>query len=79
MDSCTVDEDGRRVGGSGRQFSSCFDDSADVQSCSNEGLKVIETLLLFFFFTRLIRFSELLETMGVRREKRERPGEPGGI
>lgn len=30
------------MGGAGRQFSSCFDDRADLESSPNGGLKVVE-------------------------------------
>lgn len=48
------------MGGAGRQFSSCFDDIADLESSPNGGLKVAETQSFCF----LLDFQNFLQEEG---------------
>lgn len=64
------------MGGCRRQFSSCFDDTADLESFPNGGLKVTETQRFCF----LLDFQNFLreEKVGSRQGGREKLGEPQG-
>lgn len=64
------------VGGCRRQFFSCFDDTADLESSTNGGLTVTETQRFCF----LLDFQNFLqeEKVGSRQGGREKLGEPQG-